>query len=101
MFASPNSRNINGKRAPQFGALLLAFCFVTILPSKISAQTPFGGTAAAIPGTVQAENYDVGGQGVGYNVTSINGSANNYRTDGVDLEATTDTGGGFDLGWTA
>jgi beta-glucanase (GH16 family)/outer membrane biogenesis lipoprotein LolB len=62
---------------------------------------PYGGTPAAIPGTVQAENYDLGGQGVAYNVTSINGSANSYRSDGVDLEVTTDTGGGYDLGWTA
>jgi hypothetical protein len=50
---------------------------------------------------VQAENYDTGGQGVAYNVTSVNGTANNYRPDGVDLEVTTDTGGGHNLGWTA
>jgi Carbohydrate binding module (family 6) len=68
---------------------------------------PYGGTAAAVPGTVQAANYDTGGQGLGYNVTSTNGSANSYRTDGVDLEAVTDsldttgTGAGYDLGWTA
>jgi beta-glucanase (GH16 family) len=66
-----------------------------------AAEGPYGGTPAAIPGTVQAENYDTGGQGVAYNVTSVNGTGNNYRSDGVDLEATTDTGGGFNLGWTA
>src|ERR1700722_8763905 len=66
-----------------------------------SGEAPFGGTAAGVPGTVQAENYDTGGQGVAYNVASVNGSANSYRSDGVDLEATTDTGGGDDLGWTA
>ncbi len=64
-------------------------------------EAPYGGTAAAVPGTVQAENYDTGGQAVAYNVTSVNGSANSYRSDGVDLEATTDTGGGYDLGWTS
>ena len=64
-------------------------------------EGPYGGTPAAIPGTVQAENYDVGGQGVGYNVSSVNGSDNGYRSDGVDLETTTDTGGGLDLGWSA
>jgi len=68
--------------------------------SFVSSEGPFGGTAAAIPGTVQAENYDTGGQGVAYDVSSTNGSANSYRSDGVDLEATTDTGGGDDLGWT-
>ncbi|WP_329172173.1 discoidin domain-containing protein [Streptomyces sp. NBC_01477] len=63
-------------------------------------ETPYGGTPAAVPGTVQAENYDTGGQGVAYNVTSVNGNANSYRSDGVDLEATSDTGGGYNLGWT-
>ncbi|HEX3491737.1 MAG TPA: hypothetical protein VHU92_20495, partial [Streptosporangiaceae bacterium] len=67
---------------------------------------PFGGTAAAVPGTVQAANYDTGGPGVAYNVTSANGSANGYRSDGVDLENTADTqdtspaGGAYDMGWT-
>jgi beta-glucanase (GH16 family) len=66
-----------------------------------TSQGPYGGTPWAVPGTVQAENYDLGGPGIGFNVISINGSANNYRSDGVDLEVTTDTGGGYDLGWTA
>jgi len=64
-----------------------------------STEGPYGGTPAAIPGTVQAENYDTGGQGVAYNVTSINGTDNGYRSDGVDLEACSDTGGGVDVGW--
>ena len=68
-------------------------------------DAPFGGTAAAVPGTVQAANYDTGGQGVAYNVTSTNGTGNSYRSDGVDLESTSDTvsnsgGGAYDLGWT-
>ena len=62
-------------------------------------EAPYGGTAAAVPGTVQAENYDTGGPGVAYNVTSVNGNGTAYRPDGVDLEATSDTGGGYDLGW--
>ena len=66
-----------------------------------SGEGPYGGTPAAIPGTVQAENYDTGGQGVAYNVTAVNGTGNGYRSDGVDLEVTTDTGGGYNLGWTA
>ena len=65
-----------------------------------SSEAPYGGTPAAVPGTVQAENYDTGGQGVAYNVSSVNGSANSYRSDGVDLEPTSDTGGGDDVGWT-
>jgi hypothetical protein len=50
---------------------------------------------------VPAANYDTGGQGVAYNATSVNGTADSYRPDGVDLEACTDTGCGYDLGWTS
>jgi hypothetical protein len=67
-------------------------------------EAPFGGTPAAVPGTVQAANYDTGGQGTAYNVTSVNGNGTAYRADGVDLESCTDTGSpgcGYDLGWTA
>jgi hypothetical protein len=66
-----------------------------------STEGPYGGTPAAVPGVVQAENYDTGGQGVAYNVNSVNGTGNSYRSDGVDLETTTDTGGGYDVGWTS
>jgi uncharacterized protein involved in high-affinity Fe2+ transport len=64
-------------------------------------EGPYGGTAAPVPGTVQAANYDTGGSGVAYKVNSVNGSANSYRSDGVDLEACSDTGCGYDIGWTA
>src|SRR5579862_5505620 len=69
-----------------------------------ATEGPYGGTAAAVPGTIYAANYDTGGQGVAYNVTSTNGTANSYRSDGIDLETTADTqdttgGGAYDIGW--
>src|SRR5579862_3817589 len=82
-------------------ALALAGAGSAHSTARAATEGPYGGTAAGVPGAVQAENYDTGGQGAAYNVTSANGSANGYRSDGVDLEATTDTGGGYDLGWTA
>ena len=69
-------------------------------------EAAFGGTAAEVPGTVEAANYDTGGQGLAYNVNSVNGTANSYRSDGVDLETTSDTtgttgaGAADNLGWT-
>ena len=66
-----------------------------------TAESPYGGTPAAIPGTVKAENYDTGGQALAYNVTSVNGTDNSYRSDGVDLETATSPATGNDLGWTA
>jgi hypothetical protein len=89
------------------GVTTLALLGGTHLTAYAATDAPYGGTPAAVPGTVQAANYDTGGQGVAYNVTSVNGSANSYRSDGVDLEATADTldtsvaGGAYDVGWTA
>ena len=87
-------------------ALVGATALTTHSTAYAATGAPFGGTAAAVPGTVYAANYDTGGQGVGYDVSSTNGSANSYRSDGVDLETTTDTspttaaGNGYDIGWT-
>jgi hypothetical protein len=66
-----------------------------------TAEGPYGGTPAAVPGTVQAANYDTGGQAIAYYVNSVNGTDTAYRADAVDLETTSDTGGGADLAWTA
>jgi len=64
-----------------------------------SGQAPYGGTARAIPGTIQAEDYDTGGEAVAYHDATSGNSGGQYRSDGVDIEATTDTGGGYDVGW--
>ncbi|HTB51802.1 MAG TPA: carbohydrate-binding protein, partial [Ferruginibacter sp.] len=74
---------------------------LTITITAPVAESPYGGTAATIPGTIQAENYDLGGQGVAYNDADAVNSGGQYRTsDGVDIETTTDVGGGYDVGWT-
>ena len=65
------------------------------------ASTPYGGTPAAIPGTIEAENYDLGGEGDAYHDTSAGNTGGGYRTsENVDIEACTDVGGGFNVGWT-
>jgi Carbohydrate binding module (family 6)/Glycosyl hydrolases family 16 len=81
-----------------------SMCATLLLPVKhfaFAAEGPFGGTPAPIPGTVLAEKYDTGGQGVAYNVTAVNGTDNAYRSDGVDLETAAAPATGNDLGWTA
>jgi hypothetical protein len=75
--------------------------WVDVAPNSSGSEGPYSGTPAAVPGTVMAENYDTGGQGVGYDVTSTNGSNNGYRSDGVDLELASSPATGNDLGWTA
>src|SRR6185295_4181981 len=58
------------------------------------APTPFGGTPWPIPGTVQAENFDNGGEGTAYHDNDSVNNGGAYRPTGVDIEATTDGGGG-------
>lgn len=52
-------------------------------------------TASAAICTLQAENY-----ASAFDTTAGN-TGNQYRTDNVDIEATTDAGGGFNVAWTA
>jgi hypothetical protein len=50
-------------------------------------QAPYLMTPAAIPGTVEAENYDLGGQGVAYDDADASNNGGAYRpAEGVDLE---------------
>jgi lysophospholipase L1-like esterase len=66
-----------------------------------TAEGPFGGNPAPVPGTVQLENYDLGGEGVAYHDVDVANSGGQYRSDGVDVEVCGDTGGGYDVGWTS
>ncbi len=67
----------------------------------LSVGNPFGGALAAVPGRIEAENFDLGGEGVAYHDTTTKNEGGSYRTtEGVDLDVTNDTGGGFYAGWT-
>src|SRR5262249_55703283 len=57
----------------------------------------YGGTPASIPGLFEAENFDEGGQSIAYFDTTTGNSGGVYRSTDVDLEATADAGGGFDV----
>lgn len=60
---------------------------------------PYTGTPVPLPGTIQAENFDNGGAGVGYADTTSGNSGGVYRATDVDVEATLDAGGGYNVGW--
>jgi hypothetical protein len=66
-----------------------------------TGQAPFGGTNGTIANgsVIQAENYDLGGEGVAYHDTAAGNTGGLYRTDNVDVEATGDAGGGHNVGW--
>lgn len=73
---------------------------VTVPQPEVPEQRPYGGVAQVIPGLIQAERYDEGGQGVAYNDTTATNLGGAFRTEGVDLEASTDAGGGHHLSYT-
>ncbi len=50
-----------------------------------------------LPTRIQAENYDQGVEGTTYSDTTAGNQLGGYRSDGVDIQATTDTSGGFNV----
>jgi len=68
-------------------------------------QGPYGGIPHSIPGTIQLEHFDVGGNGYAYYDTDEGTNVNqapDFRTDeDVDIETCSDKGDGYNLGWTA
>ena len=58
-------------------------------------------TGASVPGTIQVEDFDSGANGVAYRDNSAGNSGGQYRASDVDIEVTSDTGGGYDIGWVA
>ncbi|MEL7119066.1 MAG: RagB/SusD family nutrient uptake outer membrane protein [Bacteroidota bacterium] len=76
---------------------IVADCNVAI--ENIAASYEVFETGASLGGRIEAEDYAGGGQGVGYNDTSDGNNGNQYRTDNVDIEVSSQ--GGFNIGWTA
>jgi len=73
--------------------------------TSTTGSAPYLGVNWAIPGTIEAENYDEGGEGVAYHdqdATQLGASNGNFRsTEGVDVEQTADVSGGYNIGWTS
>ncbi|HRI46539.1 MAG TPA: family 16 glycosylhydrolase [Ignavibacteriaceae bacterium] len=63
-------------------------------------EAPYSGNPINIPGIIETENFNVGGQGIAYNdLTPVN-SGGSYRTDeGVDIQECSDVNGGYNIGW--
>ena len=88
-------------RARDDGGKLSSSDPVDIMVGPGCPQAPYLMTPTSIPGTIEAENYDLGGQGVAYNDVDASNNGGAYRpAEGVDLEGTTDAGFGFNVGWT-
>lgn len=74
-----------------------ATCTVTVTSTS---QTPYPGpSAVSLPGTIEAENFDNGGEGVAYHDAEAANQGGQYRTsEGVDIEVCSE--GGYNVGWT-
>jgi hypothetical protein len=72
----------------------------TPTPTPDPGQSPYGGTPHPVPGTIQAEAFDEGGEGVAYHDTTPYHLGAEFRQEtDVDIQRTTDVGGGYNVAW--
>jgi beta-glucosidase len=62
-------------------------------------NTPYLGSPFVLPTKIEAEDYDIGGEGVAYHDNDTGNNGGKYRSDAVDIETCTE--GGYDVGWMA
>jgi len=60
-------------------------------------EQPYAGLPAPVPGLIEAENFNTGGQSVAYFDTGPGNNGNAYRDEDVDIEPSTENG--FNIGW--
>jgi chitinase len=74
---------------------------VSVTVNVPGSSLPFKGTAFSIPGKIEVENFNLGGNGIAYSDASVANEGGAYRTGRVDIEVCSDNGGGYDVGWTS
>jgi len=79
------------------------FGFVSLVPmafpySLNPIQSPYLGLPSPIPGTIEFEDYDDGGEGLAYHDNDGGNNGNQYRTEAVDIENCSE--GTYNVGWT-
>lgn len=94
VYTTPGVYNVTLTVTNQTGLSSVERSTVTVLGNG----TPFRGTAFQVPGRLEAEHYDLGGEGVAYHDVDANNIGLAFRpSEGVDLEGAND--GGFDVYW--
>ena len=78
------------------GIKLIAFILI-FLEQLVAQQTPFSGSPIEIPGKIEAENFDNGGEGIAYHDTDIGNNGGAYRDTDVDIEDSSE--GTPNIGW--
>jgi hypothetical protein len=69
----------------------------TATPVSSQGQAPYRGVFS-IPGLFEAENYDLGGEGVAYHDSDAANQGGQYRSEGVDIFNASDGGFGYAVG---
>ncbi|MGE0593412.1 MAG: carbohydrate-binding protein [Vicinamibacterales bacterium] len=67
--------------------------------TKVKASTPFGEKPIPVPGRIEAEAFDRGGPGIAYADDTMENLGHAFRAEAVDIEPTTDAGGGMEVAW--
>ncbi len=65
--------------------------------ASTTASGPYTGTPVNIPGRIQAENFDNGGDGTAYHDNTAGNTGGAYRQTDMDIQGC--SAGGFNLGW--
>jgi len=75
--------------------------YVSFNLTKELKQEPYNATAHQIPGRLEAEHYDLGGERLALHETNADGNEGGatLRNDEVDIEPTQDAGGGYNVGY--
>lgn len=78
---------------------------VDVVDVDVVSKTAFGngGSPWAIPGRIEAENFDTGGEGIAYTDTDQGNNGNSNYRDGEDVDIQPIDGasdGEFNVGWT-
>ena len=103
---SVSARDASGSNALSWNSAVsgsdcaLFYVRLTLTTSSLSTPFTYYGNSIAIPGTIDFVNYDAGGAGLGYFAVGNYGTANGYRSDGVNISGCTDSSGnGYCEGW--
>ncbi|WP_221435647.1 carbohydrate-binding protein, partial [Algisphaera agarilytica] len=78
--------------------------FEVLEPRVLLSGTPYNSQPFTIVGgtQIEVEEFDLGGEGFGYSDTDTSNNGGAFRAgEGVDIQATTDAGGGYNVGWIA
>lgn len=94
---SQGSFNVDSMRFSQITNADTVNIIETTEPANEPLRSAFISTA--IPGRIEAENYDQGAAGVTHSDSDNGNNGQAYRTDDVDIVPSLDNGGGYNIAW--